>query len=65
MENLFLKKLKSILFKILLFKVINLNFEKNFFEFLSPKMKTEKLLFFRDTIKNFVYFLKDGNNTII
>ena len=65
MENLFLKKLKPILFQYFLFKVINLNFEKNFFEFFSSKNQNQKFAIFRDTIKNLVHFLKDENNTII
>ena len=60
MENLFLKKLKLILFKYFLSKVINLDFSKKNF---SRKKFIKNHLFFT---KNFlVDFLKDEINTNI
>ena len=59
MENIFLKKLKLILFKYFLFKVINLNFSKKIF-FLEKKFI--KIAYFLKKIF-LVDFLKDEIST--
>ena len=57
MENLFLEKLKLILFKYFLSKVINLDFSKKIF-FSRKKIYKKSLIFLVD-------FLKDEINTNI
>ena len=59
MENLFLKKLKLILFKYLLSKVINLDFSKKIFSL----EKNFNHLFLKEIF--LVDFLKDEINTNI
>ena len=61
MENLFLKKLKLILFKYFLSKVINLDFSKKFF--FSRKKLIKNHLFLKNIF--LVDFLKDEINTNI
>ena len=57
MENLFLKNLKVILLQYFLFKLINLDFSKIFFD---SFFKNEILKFpiFLDKFKNFSHFLR-------